>query len=250
MRSNGAKATQAAVETGDGRILAARHEFVNAFGDLARGKRNWQIVAFSLLALLGATLTTLAKLSLASRVVPYVIEVDKLGQITSVGPADVLRVPSPGLVSSQLAGFVRDVRTVLPAQAAKAQVDLMTRAYSFVDQSSPAAGNLNTYFADPKNDPRILGQTLTREVRVTSVLPVPGGNDSGSTWKLRWTETEISLQTGVAPHTTAWEGYLTVKFRAPTTVPAVQMNPLGLFVSTLNWTEIVDGGIDSGGTVR
>lgn len=244
------KAKAVDAEAGDGRILAGRHEFANAFGNLARGKRNWQIIAFVSLALLGIAVTTLAKLSLSSRVIPYVVEVDKLGQIAAVGPADELRVPSPGLVGSQLAGFVRDVRTVLPAQAAKAQVDLMTRAYSFVDQSSPAAGNLNTYFADPKNDPRLLGQALTREVQVTSVLPVPGGTDAGSTWKLRWTETEVPLQTGVLPHTKVWEGYLTVRFHPPTTVHTVQQNPLGIFVSTISWTEIVDGGDDNGGTAR
>src|SRR3989442_15893582 len=74
-------------------FLAARHEFMNAFGDLARGKRNWQLIAYALAGLLA--LVTLADLRLAasSRVVPYIVQVDRLGQVVTVGPADDLQRP-------------------------------------------------------------------------------------------------------------------------------------------------------------
>src|SRR5260370_14323728 len=66
--------------------LAAREEFVSVFGDLARGKRNWQLVAFGLLALLGVVLAAYLRLSLGSRITPYVVEVDRLGQAVAFGP--------------------------------------------------------------------------------------------------------------------------------------------------------------------
>ena len=40
---------------GRNHLITARHEFANAFGDLARGKRNWQVMAFSLAGLLGVS---------------------------------------------------------------------------------------------------------------------------------------------------------------------------------------------------
>jgi type IV secretory pathway TrbF-like protein len=222
----------------DPRLISARHEFANAFGDLARGKRNWQLAAFWLLGLLTVAVIAYVRLAASVRVVPYVVEVDRFGQVKAAGVADVMRAPEPRLVASQLAGFLRAVRSVLPVTPPQVEAEVMRRAYAFVDQSSPAATTLNTYFADPLHDPRILGQTLTRQVQVTSTLPLPGT----STWKLRWSETELPLQPGLLSRTTAWEAYVTVRFRVPTNADAIQDNPLGVFITSINWTEISETG--------
>jgi len=218
--------------------LTARTEFSNAFADLARGKRNWQIAAWWLFSLLTLTIVAYVRLAGSARVVPYVIEMDRLGQVAAVGPVSVMKEPEPRLVSSQLAGFVRAVRTVLPATPSQLGAEVMRQAYSFVDQTSPAASALNAYFSDPSHDPRVLGRTLTREVHVTSTLLIPGT----STWKVRWTETDIPLEVGVEPRTSAWEGYVTVRLRPPETADAIRDNPLGVFITSINWTEITDSG--------
>jgi len=222
----------------DPRLLRARTEFTNAFGDLARGKRNWQLVACWLLGLLTVVVAAYVHLASAARVVPYVVEVDRLGQIAAAGAAEEMKTPEPRLVASQLAAFVRAVRMVLPAASPRLEAEVMRQAYTFVDQASAAATTLNGYFADPLHDPRILGRTLTREVHVTSTLPVPGT----STWKLRWTETDLPLEVGVATRTVAWEGYITVRLRPPETADAIRDNPLGVFITSINWTEITDIG--------
>jgi type IV secretion system protein VirB5 len=221
----------------DPRLIAARTEFSNAFADLARGKRNWQVTAFWLLGLLTVLMVAYARLASSARVVPYVVEVDRLGQIAAAGPVAAMKDPEPRLVASQLAAFVRAVRTVLPATPAELGAEVMRQAYGFIDQTSAAANTLNAYFADPLHDPRVLGRTLTRQVHVTSTLQVPGT----STWKVRWTETELPLEVGVLTRTTAWEGYVTVRLRPPDTADAVRDNPLGVFITSINWTEITGG---------
>src|SRR5215469_6015047 len=152
----------------DPRIVAARTEFSNAFADLARGKRNWQLTAFWLLGILTIIIVAYAHLAASARVVPYVIEVDRLGQVAPAGPLTAMKDPEPRLVASQLAAFVRAVRTVLPAAPPQLGAEVMRQAYRFIDQTSAAANTLNAYFADPVHDPRILGRTLTRQVQVTS----------------------------------------------------------------------------------
>jgi type IV secretion system protein TrbF len=222
----------------DPRFLTARHEFANAFGDLARGKRNWQLVAYWSLGLLTVCVISYVRIASSAHVVPYLVEVDKLGQVMSAREAEIMRAPEPRLVASQLAGFVRAVRTVLPASPPRVQADMMRRAYMFVDQGSSAAVMLNTYFADPSHDPRVLGQTITRQVEIASTLPVP----ASPTWKIRWTETEYPLIAGILTRVTAWEGYVTVRLQAPTTADAVQDNPLGVFITSINWTQVTDNG--------
>ena len=232
--SDGAPATPPTSVSADSPFLAARHEFTNAFGDLARGKRNWQVLAYALVGLL--TLVTIAEVRLAAsaRVVPYVIEVDRLGQVVGVGPAEALQQPEERLIASELAQFVRAIRTVLPAAAAAAQGELLRRGYAFV--APRAAAFLNDYFAKPEHDPRLLGLRLARQVDVASVLRVPHSD----VWRLRWTETERSTAPGGLMRTVAWEGYLTVTLVPPTTAEVVQENPLGLSITSVSWTQVTE----------
>ena len=229
--------------TTDNRLIAARTEFANAFGDLARGKRNWQLVAAWTLVLLTTLVIAYVHLAESARVVPYVVAVDRIGQVVAVEEARTPTSPEPRLIAAQLATFLRAVRGVLPAMPPQLEADLMRRAYAFVDQSAPAAGTLNSYFADATHDPRILGARIARTIDVSSVLPVP----NSAAWKLRWSETDVPIQPGGVNHTTAWEGYVTVRIRAPTTADAVRDNPLGVFVTTIVWTQIVDPFITSAG---
>jgi type IV secretion system protein VirB5 len=225
-------------------IITARNEFANAFGDLAKGKRNWQVMAFALTGLL--TLVTLAyvRLAASSRVVPYVVEVDNLGQVIAVGTAEQMKVPDQRLVVSQLAQFVRAIRTVLPAAASAAQAEMIRRGYAFV--APEAAAFLNDYFASPANDPRVLGARLTREVEVTGVLRVPDSD----VWRVQWRETERPTQPGGPTRTVAWEGYVTLQLNPPTTAESIQDNPLGLYVTSINWTQVADGVPAPPGTVQ
>jgi type IV secretion system protein VirB5 len=222
----------------DNRIIAARQEFAGTFGDLARGKRNWQLMSFALVAVLGVVTVSHVRLASSSRVVPYFVEVDRLGQVAAVGAAKQLEAPDQRLVASQLAQLIRSIRTVLPAAALAGQADLIRRGYAFV--APEAAGFLNDYFASPRNDPRVLGTRLTRQITVTGVLRVPKSN----VWRLQWTELERSTQPGGQSRVTQWEGYTTVKVVPPATIDAVQENPLGLYVTTISWTQVGERTLD------
>ena len=190
--------------------LRGRGQFDAIFADLARGKRNWQIAAFgaiSVAALLGAGLVITAT---QSRITPYVVEVDALGRAQAFGPAERLQRIDERVMTAQLAGFVRDVRTVVGDEAG--QADLVRRAYAFVDQD--AAAFLNAYFATPANDPRLLGRELTRLIEVTGVLPLPAPAQAPNgprTWKVSWTEVTLPRTAGGLPKRTAWEGYFATR---------------------------------------
>ncbi len=84
-RSRGVNVAGTAPAAPDSPFLAARTEFTNAFGDLARGKRNWQLMAFGLGGLLALVTVAYVRLAASARVVPYVVQVDRLGQVVAVG---------------------------------------------------------------------------------------------------------------------------------------------------------------------
>ena len=225
----------------------ARHEFTSAFGDLARGKRNWQLIAFALGAAVVLLSLTTFRLASSAHPVPYVVEVDRLGSVSAVAAAGQMHEPDARLIASQLADFVRSVRTVLPTVAGTAQADLLRRGYAF---TAPAAASfLNTYFSDASHDPRVLGARLARDVRVTSALKVPeptnnrrsGATPHAQTWRLQWIETDRAvgpLDAGDSASVAAWEGYVTLDLVPPRTVDSIQDNPLGLHITSIAWTRL------------
>lgn len=222
-------------------FVTARTEFQNVFGDLAKGKRNWQLIAFGLLAALGLVLVAFVRLALTSRITPYVVEVDRLGRAVAFGPAEPLASTDRRIIIAQLATFLKDVRTVVPSMAA--QQDLLARAYALTDQHGAAF--LNDYFSAPTHDPIQVGRAWTRTVEVTSLLPVPSTTGAATaaastptTWKAQWTETAIPTTAGGTTQTTAWEGYLTVRLQPPTRADVLELNPLGLYVTAITWAQI------------
>jgi type IV secretory pathway TrbF-like protein len=219
-------------------ILAGRGAFAGAFGDLARGKRNWQLAAFGLLGLFGIVLVAFVRLATETRITPYVVEVDKLGRAVAFGPAERTSQTDPRIVAATLALFIRNVRAVSPD--AVIQRELLFRAYA--NTAGRARELLDGYFAQPEHDPRVLGQRLMRGIEVDAILPVPGS----AVWRVQWTEREQPLFAG-ASHESAWEAYLTVRVHRPRTASVVEDNPLGIYVTDLAWTE-VSRSQGSGGT--
>ena len=217
-------------------VLRGRYEFARQFADLARGKRNWQGVAFFSLALLALAVAGLVTLSVQSRVVPYVVEVDGAGRATAIAPADAVPAVADRVVTAAVARFVSNIRTAYADPVA--QRDAVYRAYAYV--VGDAGTYLEAYFSDPANDPRERGQGYRRDVEVTNVLPVPGGPEGGpKTYRVQWNEREDSPREGVRER--SWEGYLSVTVSPPTSTEALERNPLGVYVTDLSWSPLAPG---------
>jgi type IV secretory pathway TrbF-like protein len=74
--------------------------------------RNWRLAALGATALstvLGLTLSTVIG---RSGVVPYVVEVDRLGEVRAVGPAFEAYQPSDAQIAHFLARFIENVRSL------------------------------------------------------------------------------------------------------------------------------------------
>lgn len=214
-------------------VLRGRYEFTRQFSDLAKGKRNWQWVAALSLVLLGLAVGGLVTLASQSRVVPYVVEVDRMGRAEAIAPAEAAVLAEDRVVVAALSSFVSNIRTVYADPVA--QRDAVYRAYAHV--AGDARDFLEGYFSDPQNDPRHLGKDFRRAVEVTAVLPVPGTDQgTGRTYRVQWNETDASTQGGERER--AWEGYASVTLAPPTTTEGIERNPLGVFVTDLSWSPL------------
>jgi len=68
-------------------------------------------------------------------------------------------------------------------------------------------------------------------VQIDSILPL-----SKATWQVRWIE-EASGLDGSPVATTHWEAALDITIISATSDSSILENPLGFYVTQLNWTE-------------
>jgi type IV secretion system protein VirB5 len=212
------------VSEADSPFLRARLEWNDRFYGLARGKRNWQIVASALLLVNFTLAVGLTWLSTQSRITRFIVEVDLLGQAVAFGPAEKLRKTDERMLRYELGMYVRDVRTVL--FDSEAQKELLTRAYAHTRGSAVAF--LNDHFT--RSNPFEVAARQRIDVEVRSILQL-----SDNTWQIQWLEKPRSLD-GRNDEPQVWQAVFSVEVDPPETTDAVLINPLGLYITEIHWT--------------
>lgn len=207
--------------------VLAREEWNDRYGDYIAQAKNWRTVAILTSAIALVSVSGLAYRASQDKFIPYVVEVDKLGQAAHVGYANQASPVDQRVVKAFLVRFLQDFRSVTPdAVAQKAALD---RLYSMVPTGSPALEKINTYYKD--NSPFMVAQSATVALEIQPPLPI-----SGQTWQLEWTETKRNLS-GQVLSRMRYKASLTVALNPPQNEGLMLVNPLGLFVMDLNWSQ-------------
>jgi type IV secretion system protein VirB5 len=186
--------------------------------------RNWRLMAFGGLALSSALSGGLLWQSQQSRITPYVVAVDRLGEAQAVAPADRDYQPTDPQVAWFLGRFIADVRSISLDPVLMRQNWLS--AYDFA--TPRGARFLNDYAreADPFGD---VG-TRTVSVQVTSIVRA-----SDRSFQVKWTESEYDR--GSLAGISHWTAILSVVTRPPATADVLRRNPLGLYVDAIDWSQ-------------
>lgn len=185
--------------------------------------KNWRLMAFGCLTLSAGLAVSVVWQSTQSRVVPYVVEVDKLGEAQAVAPAIADYKPSDGEIAWFLARFIADVRS-LSSDPVVARSNWL-EAYDYVTNHGAAYLNQFAQDHDPFKD---LGER-TVSVQVTSVVRV-----SGESFQVKWIEQHFDHD--AVSSTEHWTGILTVIVKPPSTAETLRKNPLGLYVNAIDWS--------------
>lgn len=189
--------------------------------------RNWRLMAFGSLALATGLSGGLMWHSMQSRVVPYVVEVDRFGEARAVAPAIQDYEPSDAQVAWHLGRFISNVRAISTDPVLVRQNWLS--AYDFA--TDRAALFLSDYAK--ANDP--FGQIGTRSVsvQVTSVVRA-----SDTSFQVKWTEQVF--ERGSLASTTRWTAILTIVIRPPSNADQLRSNPLGVLINAIDWSRELD----------
>lgn len=185
--------------------------------------RNWRLMAFGCLLMTGGLGAALVWQSTQGTVVPYVVEVDRLGAAQAVAPATADYQPTDPQIAFHLARFIENVRQV-PADPIVLRENWL-RAYDFATDRGALA--LNDYAR--VNDPFArVGETQVA-VEISSVIRA-----SESSFRVAWIERRYA--SGQLAATERWTAILTVALQPPRTAERLRKNPLGVFVHAINWS--------------
>ena len=204
---------QRAAQVWDDRIGSARVQ-----------ARNWRLMAFGSLALSAGLSAALVWQSASGSIVPWVVQVDRLGQAQAVEPATAGYRPTDPQIAFHLARFVEEVRSI-PADAIVVRQNWL-RAYDFTTASGAQA--LNDYARS--NDPFAKVGKQQVAVDVSSVIRA-----SPDSFRVAWTERRY--QDSSLAETSRWTAILTVVVQPPRDAEALRKNPLGIYVNAINWSK-------------
>ncbi|MFZ5702984.1 MAG: conjugal transfer protein TrbF [Pseudomonadota bacterium] len=204
---------QRAAQVWDDRIGSARVQ-----------AKNWRLACFGMLGLSTVLAGGIIWQGARGSIVPWVVQVDKLGEAQAVAPANADYQPTDPQVAFHLARFIEQVRAI-PDDAIIVRQNWL-RAYEFTTDKGALA--LNDYARN--NDPFALVGREQVAVDVTSVIRA-----SPSSFRVAWVERRY--RDGSLAETSRWTAILTVTVQTPRTPDALRKNPLGLFVNAINWSK-------------
>jgi len=203
---------QAAQQCWDDRLGSARVQAMN-----------WRVMAFASIGLTCLLITVLVWQLQRATVTPFIVEVDKLGQVKAVGAATEHYVPTEAQMAYQLSRFIQDVRS-LSIDPIVVRSNWL-EAYDFTTDRGAAV--LNEYART--NDPFAHVGQLTVAVEVLSVVRM-----STTSEQIRWVERTYTQ--GALTNTERWTAIVSLVIRQPRDEGHLRKNPLGLYVDGLNWS--------------
>jgi len=186
--------------------------------------RSWRLMAFSATALLSLSVVDNLRLRFGSHIVPYVVEVDRLGAARGVAPATSDYRPTDPQIAWHLARFIENVRS-RPADPIVLRQNL-NAAYDFTTEQGAAVLNDYARGHDPFAD------LADKQVSVDVKNVVRASADS---FRIAWDERRYDH--GQLAATTHWTAVLTIVVRTPADAATLSRNPLGLYVHAINWSQ-------------
>lgn len=185
--------------------------------------KNWRLTALVALGLCAALSAAYVWRSTQSMVTPYVIELDSSGEVRTVSATVANYEPTDAQIAYQLAGFIKNVRSVSIDPIVVRENWL--EAYNYT--TDKASLTLNDYARD--NDP--FSDVGKRSVSIDIASIVRSSDDS---FDIRWRETTFT--SGVRQRQDTYTAVLSIIIDPPRDEATLHRNPLGVYVHGINWS--------------
>jgi len=206
--------------------LAARQEWNERYGDYIQAARSWRLVGITALAIAAIGFGYALYQSTQVKLVPYIVEVDKLGTAVTAGTPQQIEYADPRVVRATLGAFVSNLRSVTPD--AVVQKQYIDRTYALLRTADPATEKVNAWYRG--NSPFDKAKAATVAIEVSNIVAL-----SSQTYQIDWTEYERDRK-GKETASRRFRGIATVTLTPPQDEGVIRLNPIGLYLKDFEWT--------------
>ena len=206
--------------------LAARLEWAERYGEFVHAARHWRLVGLVSLGLASVGFGWALFQSTQVKLVPYVVEVDKLGTAVLGGTPQQIEYADARVVRATLGAFAASLRSVTPD--AVVQKQYIDRTYALLRQGDPATEKINAWYRG--NSPFERAKAATVAVEVSNIVAL-----SDRTFQIDWTEYERDRK-GKEIAARRFRGIATVTLTPPQDEGVIRLNPIGLYLKDFEWT--------------
>lgn len=219
----------------DNPYLNARRVWNDHEGDILASRTMWQIVGVVSLLIALSAVGGVVYIGQQSKYIPYVVQVDKLGQALAVSRADQAAPVDARVMHATIAAWVADARLVTPDITV--QRSAIFRVYALLNTQDPATTKMHEWLnGGEDSNPFKRAAQETVHIEVTSVLP-----QSSETWQVDWVEESRDRQ-GILKGKSRMRALITVYVAPPTSQTdeaQIRRNPLGIYIRDFSWTKQV-----------
>ena len=216
--------------------LSARRTWNEHVGSVVSSRQTWQVVGILSLLIALAGVGGVIHIGSQSKFIPYVVQVDKMGQTIAAGPVTAADKADPRIVHATVADFITSARMVTPDVALQRKA--VFKVYSVLSPNDPATAKMNEWLngnADASPFKRAAKEMVS--IEITSVIP-----QSPDTWQVDWTETTRDRQGALKGQPVPMRALVTVYTAEPTsqtTDEQLRNNPMGIYVRDYSWSRLL-----------
>jgi type IV secretion system protein VirB5 len=168
-----------------------------------------------------------------SKFIPYVVQIDKLGQAVAVSVADKAAPTDHRVIASALSACIANARLVTPdvMLQRKAVFDV----YAMLPANAPATQKMTEFYnGTEESSPFKRATTEMVSTEISSAMAL-----TPETWQVDWLETTRDRQGVMKSRPVPMRAMLTIFIAAPTsatTEEQLRKNPLGIFIRDFSWS--------------
>jgi len=209
--------------------VQGRAEMDRMFGDLAERRRQWMVLALSSMALSTALVIGMVVLATSDRNIPWIVEVDRLGEVRFYGELGSQPVPEHAKIAvlHKAVHYMREIPgDIRIMQGRHEELNAILVGQALAAFSTDIPENVEELRA-------LLGAGARRYVEsVTSVLPFPA---QPGLYRVTWDE---GMRGSGAPKETFEGHFQIITGPPPEAEGAVIYNPLGIYIAAYSVTPI------------
>ena len=197
----------------------------------------WKYRAWQLLALVSLLVSLIAISGIIyvggqSKFIPYIVEVNKLGETVVIGRTQVGTIKDPRIIRAKVANFIDTLRLVSVDPAL--QRNYIYKTYESLRRGDPDFEKANLFYQNENTNPFKVGKYISRNIEIKSLNKL-----TNETYQIDWLENSYDKQ-GILLYVKEFRAIVTV-FLAPVEVESVNQlleNPLGIYIKDYNISEL------------